>query len=114
MDRARAWSRWLALRRMTTERGCTGPEAATAARLAAALDERFAFTRAPRPWRSPEHFDEQWSRAERRAATRWHWEYRHCFKPRCHCARERLGHGPYKYAKRRLQDKVVSIYLGRT
>lgn len=100
---------------MTEARGCTKHEAATAARLAAALAKKWGFDNDPhqRQWRPD--FDSRFARAEQRAATRWAWEYRKCGKKRCHCATTASGkgHGPYKYGKRREGLKVRSVYMGR-
>lgn len=40
------------------------------------------------------------------------WEYRQCYKAKCHCMRGGAWHGPYRYAKRWRQGKVSSVYLG--
>jgi len=39
-------------------------------------------------------------------------EYRQCYKAKCHCMRGGPWHGPYRYAKRWRQGKVSSEYLG--
>ena len=39
-------------------------------------------------------------------------EYRQCYKPKCHCMRGGAWHGPYRYAKHWRQGKVSSEYLG--
>lgn len=41
------------------------------------------------------------------------WEYRQCYKEKCHCMRGGPWHGPYRYAKRWRSGKVSSEYLGR-
>ena len=99
---------------MTVERGCTPHEAATAAKLARALGQKWGFVEPrPRAEYRPD-FDDRFKRAESRAAARWSWEYRRCGKKRCHCARAASpSHGPYKYGKRRDGRKVVSVYYGR-
>lgn len=40
-------------------------------------------------------------------------EYRQCYKEKCHCMRGGPWHGPYRYAKRWRSGKVSSEYLGR-
>ena len=40
-------------------------------------------------------------------------EYRRCGNPSCWCATDPRGHGPYRYSKRRVGAKVVSVYRGR-
>lgn len=112
MDRAAAYRKWQTLARMTTARGCTPPEAATAARLAKALAGRWGFGGSTRSYDLRRDFETRYRRAEGRAARRWAWEYRTCGKPTCHCYRGH-AHGPYKYAKRREGGTVRSIYLGR-
>ncbi len=114
MTRDRARGKYHALCRMTIDRGCTPHEAATAARLAAALAQRFGFTREPSETTWRPDFEARWTRAEARAVVRFSWEYRRCGKPRCHCAG--VGgtkHGPYRYGKKREGRKVRSIYVGR-
>lgn len=120
MDRTSALRKWAKLRQITVERGATVHEAATAAKLVAVLQAKYGFavTDAPTPepeqqrvWR--DDFDVRFRRAEQRAATRWNWEYRQCYKRSCHCMRGGSPHGPYKYAKVRNGQKVSSIYLGR-
>jgi hypothetical protein len=39
-------------------------------------------------------------------------EYRQCYKAKCHCMRGGAWHGPYRYAKHWRQGKVSSEYLG--
>lgn len=113
MDINRARRKWEALRNMTTERGCSAHEAASAKKLADVLAAKYGFNapRAEQAWRSS--FDARFYRAERRAAIKWKWEYRRCSKSNCHCARGGNGHGPYKYAKRRTGKLVRSIYIGK-
>lgn len=112
MDRKKAEARYRALRNMTVARGCTQNEADIAKRLADTLAKKFGFADTPvtQSWRPD--FDVRWERAERRAATKFRWEYRRCGKQNCHCARGGRGHGPYKYGKVRVGNKVNSIYLG--
>ena len=113
MTRTEAQRRYDSLRRMTTARGCTIHEAATAARLAHTLAKRYGLEDVveSREWRAD--FAARYTRAEQRAATRFKWEYRRCGKQRCHCAsRGDRGHGPYRYSKKREGRKVRSIYLG--
>ncbi len=94
---------------MTVERGCTSPEAATAARLARSLDLRYGFTGEEHPETG---FEERHAAQEARAAMRWRWEYRRCGKGNCWCMRTRgPGHGPYKYGKRRTGRYVTSVYI---
>lgn len=112
MDRTAAYRKWQTLARMTTARGCTPAEAATAARLAKVLAGKWGFGGSTRSYDVPPGFSTRYQRAERRAARRWAWEYRTCGKPRCRCAHGDK-HGPYKYAKRRDGGTVRSIYLGR-
>src|SRR5258708_6980072 len=111
MTQEQAWTKYNALLRMTVDRGCTTHEAATAARIAAALAARFGFgDTQPKSHHRPE-WDDRFARAEKRAAIKWRWEYRRCGKGNCHCARGGR-HGPYKYGKKRKGRKVVSIYVG--
>ncbi len=113
MDAQKARSKWEALKRMSVERGCSKHEAATARKLADALAKKYGFADVPagRPFR--EDFDTRFRRAEGRAAMRFNWEYRQCYKPRCHCMKTNSPHGPYKYGKKREGRTVRSIYLGR-
>lgn len=39
-------------------------------------------------------------------------EYRQCYKPKCHCMKGGAWHGPYRYHKKRKSAKVYSEYLG--
>lgn len=111
MDRAKAYRRWQSLGRMTTARGCTAAEAATARRLAASLAARWGFGgAAPTPPRR--EYEARYERAERHAARHFLWEYRSCGK-RCSTCRNGAAHGPYKYAKVRTGRTVRSVYLGR-
>ena len=106
--------RYAALKRMTTARGCTPAEAATAARLAGVLAIRYGLEDSPAAGQWRADFATRFARAERHAAIRFHWEYRHCGKRRCWCARRGAkGHGPYRYTKRRTGTTVRSIYWGR-
>lgn len=99
---------------MTTARGCTVHEADTAHRLAAALAARFGFGNVPPATHWRPDFEQRFERAEQRAAGRFAWEYRRCGKSRCWCARaRRKTHGPYRYGKKRIGRKVVSLYIGR-
>jgi hypothetical protein len=41
------------------------------------------------------------------------YEYRQCYKDKCHCMRGGAWHGPYRYAKHWRSGKVSSEYLGR-
>lgn len=111
MTRESARKRWDALGRMTTARGCTAAEAATARRLAASLAARWGFGGAA-PSASRPAYEERYARAERHAARHFRWEYRACGK-RCSTCRNGAAHGPYKYAKQRDGRTVRSIYLGR-
>lgn len=112
MDRDGAYRKWQALRRVTVANGATTHEAATAARLASVLASRFGFAdQEPRQYR--EDFAPRYERAEARAARRWNWEYRQCYKPRCHCMKSDSPHGPYRYAKQRDGRTVRSVYIGR-
>ena len=112
MDRKKAGARYRALRNMTVARGCTKPEADVAKRLADALAKKFGFADTPisNSWRPD--FDIRWERTERRAAIKFRWEYRTCGKSACHCMRGYGKHGPYKYGKVRIGNKVNSIYYG--
>lgn len=112
-DREAARRKWRSLLRMTVARGCTQPEADTAALLAHRLDLRYGFT-GETPAHPESGFAERHAADERRAAMRWKWEYRRCGKPNCWCmGTTRPGHGPYKYGKRRSGTYVTSVYIGR-
>lgn len=103
-----------ALRRMTTARGCTTHEAATAQKLADALGKKFGFVEPPQTSQYRPDFDSRFHRTEKRAAKHYGWEYRKCGKPNCWCAfSPAAGHGPYKYRKERRGRRVVSVYLGK-
>lgn len=111
MTRDEAMARYRALGNMTVARGCTEPEAATAARLRRMIDEEWNFSseqvrRGPIPNKGEA---ERWYWAN---VMVWNWEHRKCGKKNCWCAGAARGHGPYKYAKRRVGKKVASIYLG--
>ena len=114
MTRLEAKRKIESLLRMKVSRGATPAEEATARRLAEALASKFGFSIRPlrTEWRPD--FDQRFARAEKRAGMRFNWEYRRCWKPRCHCMRTSgQGHGPYRYGKKRSGRRVHSIYLGR-
>ena len=140
MTRAEAHAKWSSLRNMTTARGCTQPEADTAARLAAKLDQMYQFSAAHnfRSTREPDERTRRWQEYTRRyreskpertapkrkewereyddAAKSFKWEGRRCGKAACWCMRTGGYHGPYKYRKERYGFKnrrVHSIYLGK-
>jgi N-methylhydantoinase A/oxoprolinase/acetone carboxylase beta subunit len=136
VSREDALRKWNALRRMTTARGCSPHEAATAAAIAAGLARRWGFSRVAQDARA--RVVEDWGArvraaqdairraaaaraaaqahaAEREAARKFGWEYRRCGKRRCWCASRPLhrAHGPYRYRKVRRGRKVVSVYVGK-
>jgi hypothetical protein len=112
VDRDSAFRKWRALCNITVERGATTHEATTAFRLARALAAKFGFSES-RPADFRPDFDHRYARAEARAARRWKWEYRQCYKPRCHCMKFHSPHGPYKYGKQRTGHTVRSVYMGK-
>lgn len=113
MTREQAKRKYEGLRRMTTARGCTSHESATAIRLAAALAKRWGFDMPPSATEFRPDFESRFKRAEQHAAMRFRWEYRRCGKPRCRCAGAQGDrHGPYRYGKKREGRKVRSVYIG--
>lgn len=113
MDKAKAYTKWRALCNMTEARGCTKHEAETAKKFADVLAKKFGFADTPTAERWRPDFDARYARAEAKAAMRYGWEYRRCWKARCRCMRGGAPHGPYKYGKVRRGNKVNSVYLGR-
>jgi hypothetical protein len=115
-DRTTAHRKWSALRNMTTARGCSPDEAASAARLADALGKRWGFASHPATesrWTATAYQSQAaWTAAYEQTAHTWGWEYRKCGKRNCHCVNDQ-GHGPYRYRKQRTGKTVRSIYMGK-
>jgi len=112
MTREQAYSMWRSLKNMTVARGCTEPEAATAAKMRDRLDQAWGFSGGEQVPPQPEVVNQFWSDLGK-AAGNWKWEFRRCGKRNCHCMKGGHPHGPYRYAKQRHGRRVNSIYLGK-
>jgi hypothetical protein len=112
MDRDSAFRKYKALLNMTEARGCSEAEASSAAALAKQLAGKWNFAHEPAP-DAAAWTDRVWQPKYEKASQTFHWEYRKCGKPACWCRHAKYSHGPYRYHKKRIGKKVVSVYLGK-
>src|SRR5262249_17573100 len=92
-------------------------EATAAASLAARLAAQWGFTDrndGSASKREPSHSAQRdWRDDFERTYKRYSWEFRRCGKAKCWCSRAAQGHGPYRYAKKRVNGVPHSIYGGK-